>query len=46
MTDTIISRCEAKGLRMTAPRRTIARVLEESELVVNTGSAEFEASMM
>jgi Fur family ferric uptake transcriptional regulator len=31
MTDTIISRCEAKGLRMTGQRRTIARVLQESE---------------
>lgn len=30
MTDTIISRCEAKGLRMTGQRRTIARVLEAS----------------
>ena len=27
MSDTIISRCEAKGLRMTGQRRTIARVL-------------------
>lgn len=31
MTDTIISRCEAKGLRMTGQRRTIAQVLQESE---------------
>lgn len=31
MTDTIISRCEARGLRMTGPRRTIARVLQESD---------------
>lgn len=30
MSDTIISRCEAKGLRMTGQRRVIARVLEES----------------
>ena len=30
MTDTIISRCEAKGLRMTGQRRTIAQVLEDS----------------
>lgn len=30
MTDTIISRCEAHGLRMTGPRRTIAKVLQES----------------
>lgn len=30
MSDTIIARCEAKGLRMTEQRRTIARVLEES----------------
>lgn len=30
MTDTIISRCEAKGLRMTEQRRTIAAVLQES----------------
>ncbi|PUB19315.1 Fur family transcriptional regulator [Yoonia sediminilitoris] len=28
MTDTIISRCEANGLRMTEQRRTIAAVLE------------------
>ena len=31
MPDTIITRCEAKGLRMTVQRRTIAQVLEESE---------------
>ena len=31
MTDTIISRCEAKGLRMTGQRRTIAAVLEEAD---------------
>lgn len=31
MTDTIIDRCEAKGLRMTDQRRTIATVLEESD---------------
>ena len=30
MTDTIISRCEDKGLRMTGQRRVIAEVLEES----------------
>ncbi|SNR41243.1 Fur family transcriptional regulator [Puniceibacterium sediminis] len=30
MTDTITSRCEAKGLRMTEQRRTIAQVLEEA----------------
>ncbi len=30
MTDTITSRCEAKGLRMTDQRRTIADVLEEA----------------
>ncbi|SFK59185.1 Fur family transcriptional regulator [Shimia haliotis] len=30
MTDTIISRCEAKGLRMTDQRRVIAAVLQES----------------
>lgn len=30
MTDTIISRCEAKGLRMTGQRRTIAAVLQNS----------------
>ncbi|KPA22396.1 Ferric uptake regulation protein [Shimia sp. SK013] len=29
--DTIISRCEAKGLRMTEQRRTIAAVLQESK---------------
>lgn len=28
---TIIERCEAKGLRMTGPRRTIAAVLQASE---------------
>ena len=28
MTDTIIDRCEARGLRLTDQRRTIARVLE------------------
>lgn len=27
----IIARCEAKGLRMTGPRRVIARVLTESD---------------
>jgi len=31
MTDTIISRCAAKGLRMTEQRRVIAQVLEESD---------------
>ena len=30
MSDTIIARCEAKGLRMTGQRRTIAHVLEQS----------------
>ena len=30
MADTIIERCEAKGLRMTGQRRTIATVLEEA----------------
>lgn len=31
MPDTIISRCEAQGLRMTEQRRVIARVLYDSE---------------
>jgi Fur family ferric uptake transcriptional regulator len=31
MTDTILSRCEAKGLRMTDQRRVIAQVLEASD---------------
>ncbi|MCE6950311.1 transcriptional repressor [Cereibacter sphaeroides] len=31
MQDSIISRCEAKGLRMTEQRRTIARVIGEAE---------------
>lgn len=31
MADSIISRCEAKGLRMTGQRRTIAQVLEQSQ---------------
>jgi Fur family ferric uptake transcriptional regulator len=31
MADTIISRCEAKGLRITGQRRTIAQVLQQSE---------------
>ncbi len=31
MNDTIISRCEANGLRMTEQRRVIAAVLEESK---------------
>ncbi|MEM6619552.1 MAG: Fur family transcriptional regulator [Pseudomonadota bacterium] len=29
--DTIIDRCEARGLRMTDQRRTVAQVLEESD---------------
>ena len=31
MTDTILSRCEAKGLRLTEQRRVIAAVLEEAQ---------------
>ncbi len=31
MTDTIIERCEAKGLRLTDQRRTIASVLEAAK---------------
>lgn len=31
MSDTIIERCEAKGLRMTGQRRVIAETLQESE---------------
>ena len=31
MSDTIIARCEAKGLRMTGQRRIIAQVLQQSE---------------
>jgi len=31
MTDTILQRCEAKGLRMTGQRRVIAQVLESSD---------------
>ncbi|MDE3027316.1 ferric uptake regulation protein [mine drainage metagenome] len=31
MTDSLIARCETKGLRMTDQRRTIARVLEGSD---------------
>ncbi|MCW9044407.1 MAG: transcriptional repressor [Pseudopelagicola sp.] len=31
MSDTIISRCEAQGLRMTEQRRVIATVLQESK---------------
>ncbi len=31
MPETIISRCEAKGLRMTGQRRVIAQVLEDSD---------------
>lgn len=30
MSDTIISRCEAKGLRMTDQRRVVAQVLQDS----------------
>ncbi|MFV0243787.1 MAG: Fur family transcriptional regulator [Qingshengfaniella sp.] len=30
MTDSIIKQCEAKGLRLTEQRRTIARVLQEA----------------
>lgn len=31
MNDTILDRCEAKGLRLTAPRKIIAAVLQESD---------------
>ncbi len=31
MTDTILQRCEAKGLRITGQRRVIAQVLEDAE---------------
>ncbi|WP_170382962.1 Fur family transcriptional regulator [Ruegeria atlantica] len=31
MSDTIIARCEAKGLRMTGQRRIIAQVLQQSD---------------
>ena len=31
MAETILSRCEARGLRMTDQRRTIAAILEESD---------------
>lgn len=31
MTETIIARCESRGLRMTGQRRTIATVLEASD---------------
>ncbi|MFD1912437.1 Fur family transcriptional regulator [Halodurantibacterium flavum] len=31
MRDSIISRCEAKGLRLTGQRRVIAQVLQEAE---------------
>lgn len=31
MTDTIIERCETKGLRMTGQRRVIAQVLQDSD---------------
>lgn len=46
MTDTILTRCEAKGLRLTGQRRTIARVLEAAsdhpdvEELYNRASAE------
>jgi Fur family ferric uptake transcriptional regulator len=30
MTETILQRCEARGLRMTGPRRVIAQVLQDS----------------
>ena len=30
MPDTILERCEAKGLRMTEQRRIVARVLQEA----------------
>lgn len=30
MTDTIIARCEARGLRMTGQRRVVAQVLQDS----------------
>jgi len=31
MSDTIIDRCEAKGLRMTGQRRTVAQVFQDSD---------------
>ena len=31
MTDTIISRCEAQGVRLTGQRRTVATVLEDAK---------------
>ena len=31
MSDTILTRCENKGLRLTGQRRTIATVLEDSD---------------
>ncbi len=31
MTDTILERCEAKGLRMTGQRRVIGQVLQDSD---------------
>ncbi|MEM1315657.1 MAG: Fur family transcriptional regulator [Pseudomonadota bacterium] len=31
MTDTILERCEAKGLRMTGQRRLVARILEAAD---------------
>lgn len=31
MTETILERCEARGLRMTEQRRVIARVLQEAD---------------
>jgi len=31
MQDTIISRCEAKGLRMTDQRRIVARVIQAAD---------------
>ncbi|MBT8412028.1 MAG: transcriptional repressor [Octadecabacter sp.] len=31
MTDTILSRCEARGLRLTDQRRTIAQVLQDAD---------------
>ena len=31
MSDTILERCEAKGLRLTEQRRVIARVLEDAQ---------------
>ena len=31
MSETILSRCEAQGLRLTEQRRTIAQVLEDAD---------------